>query len=87
MARGLPTGRGPRGKSVGPEDPPIPWGDLYHRATVTFGRTDRQFWRMTIAQLHYLTAAHLGGTASAVTAEPAPTGSLGDLLAFDRLQR
>ena len=36
----------------------LPWREFYRRATVDYGRSHREFWRMTLAQLYGLDAAY-----------------------------
>ena len=65
-----------RGKSGGWD-----WGAVYHVATVDWGRSDDQFWRMTVAQLSALSGA---GSGPAVV-EP-EEGSLGDLMMMSKMR-
>ncbi len=68
------------------EPEPLPWALLYHRATVVFGRTDRQFWRMTIAQLALLAGVQWPTAGQAAGPEP-ERGTAADLFALARLQK
>lgn len=65
----------------------IPWALLYHRATVVFGRTERAFWRMTLAQLVALADVHWPATTSSTPAPAmAERGTAEDLFALARMQ-
>lgn len=59
---------------------------MYHRATVVFGRTDRQFWRSTVAQLVLLAEVHWP-PAGAAAEEPVERGNFGDLMMLHAMQR